>query len=138
MVAQPAPLVDVSTLQPAVESLRADLDTNLDARVLDSKAPSAESTEDNVLAALFSTDAVPPPPPLGNAKRRRGRNEDRELEVARIDSIVDKEATQLRSIKLVVGASNSRVVQAEKSTTDGAVIVERGTTERVFFGEDTA
>ena len=39
MLARPAPPVDVSTLQAAVDSLRADIDTILEARVPESKAP---------------------------------------------------------------------------------------------------
>ena len=38
---------------------------------------------------------------------------------------------------MVIGASSSRVVKAEKSTTDGAAIVERITTEGVVDAEDT-
>ena len=55
MLARPTPLVDVSTLQAAVDSLRADIDTILEARVPESEAPSVEPTEDTVLAALFAT-----------------------------------------------------------------------------------
>ena len=39
VLARPAPLVDVSTLQAAVESLRADIDMILEARVPESEAP---------------------------------------------------------------------------------------------------
>ena len=55
VLARPAPRVDVSTLQAAVDSLRADIDTILVARVPESEAPSVESAEDTVLAALFAT-----------------------------------------------------------------------------------
>ena len=55
MLARPAPQVDMSTLQAAVDSLRADIDTTLEARVPESKAPSVEPAEDTVLAALFAT-----------------------------------------------------------------------------------
>ena len=48
------------------------------------------------------------------------------MEAARRDLIVDEEARQLRSIELAACESSSRIVEA-KSTTDGAVIVERGT-----------
>ena len=41
VLARPAPLVDVSTLQAAVDSLRADIDMILEARVPESEAPSA-------------------------------------------------------------------------------------------------
>ena len=73
---RPAPPVDVSTLQVAVNSLRADIDTILEARVPESEAPSVEPAEDTVLAALFATSEIPPPPPRENSKRRRGRLED--------------------------------------------------------------
>ena len=67
--------MELSTLQAAVDSLRADIDTILEARVPDSEAPSVEPAEDTVLAALFTTE-IPPPPPRESAKRRRGRVED--------------------------------------------------------------
>ena len=63
VLACPAPPVDVSTLLDTVESLRADLDMILEAWVPESEAPSAEPAEDTVLAALFSTVVVQPPPP---------------------------------------------------------------------------
>ena len=92
VLARPAPLVDVLTLQAAVDSLRANIDTILEARVPESVAPSVEPTEDTVLADLFATLEIPPPPPREHAKRRRGRAEDevrarkkerREMEAAR-------------------------------------------------------
>ena len=55
VLALPAPQVDVSTLQAAVESLRSDLDMILEARVPESEAPSVEPAKDTVLAALFAT-----------------------------------------------------------------------------------
>ena len=63
VLAQPSPIVDLTTLQAAVESPRAYLDTILEAQVLGSEAPSTDPDEDTVLAALFFTTAVPPPPP---------------------------------------------------------------------------
>ena len=62
VLARPAPSVDVSTLQAAVDSLRADIDTILEARVPESEAPFVEPAEDTVLVALFTTE-IPPPPP---------------------------------------------------------------------------
>ena len=53
VLARPAPPMDVSTLQAAVDSLRADIDTILEARVPEFEAPSVELAEDTVLAALF-------------------------------------------------------------------------------------
>ena len=76
VLARPTPPVDVSTLQAAVDSLRADIDTILEARVPDSEAPSIEPDEDTMLAALFATFYISPPPPQESAKRRRGRVED--------------------------------------------------------------
>ena len=75
MLARPVPRVDVSTLQAAVDSLRADINTILEARVLESEASSAEPAEDTVMATLFATSEIPPPPPRENSKRCRGREE---------------------------------------------------------------
>ena len=55
VLARPAPLVDVSTLQTTAESLRAGIDTISKARVLEYEAPSVEPAEDTLLAALFAT-----------------------------------------------------------------------------------
>ena len=71
VLARPAPPVNVSTLQAAVDSLRADIDMILEARVPEFEAPSAEPAEDTVMAALFATSEMPPPPPREHAKRRR-------------------------------------------------------------------
>ena len=101
VLARPAPPVDVSTLQAAVDSLRVDIDTILEARVPESEAPSIEPTEDTVLAVFFATSEIPPPPPRESAKRRRGRAEDeararkkerREMESARRSSLAEEEA----------------------------------------------
>ena len=59
------------------------------------------------------------------------------MEAARRDSITDEEARQLRAIELTDGASRPRVFEAEKTTIDGVVIVERGTTEGDVDAEDT-
>ena len=86
MLARPTPPVDVSTLQAAVDSLRADIDTILEARVPDSEAPSVEPAEDTVLAALFATSEIPLPPlermPRGvgveqTTRREHGRSAER-------------------------------------------------------------
>ena len=71
VLSRPAPQVDVSTLQVAIESLRADIDMILEARVPESKSPSAEPAEDTVMAALFSTSEIPPPPLRDHAKRHK-------------------------------------------------------------------
>ena len=68
VLARPAPPVDVSTLQAAVDSLRADIDTILEARVSEPIDP----IEDTVLAVLFATSEIPQPSPRESAKRRRG------------------------------------------------------------------
>ena len=72
VLAWKSPLVDVSTLQPAVESLRADIDMILEARVPESEDPCADPAEDTVLVALFATSEISHPPPQVHAKRRRG------------------------------------------------------------------
>ena len=144
VLARPAPPVDVSTLQAAVDSLRADIDTILEARVPESEAPSVEPAEDTVLAALFATSEIPPPPPREHAKRRRGREEDeararkkerREMEAARRASLAEEEAHQMRASELAAGASSSRTVETAGGTTDGAVVAE-DTTEGVQIAED--
>ena len=95
MLARPALPVDVSTLQAAVDNLRADIDTILEARVPEYEALFVKPAEDTVLAALYATSEIPPPPPRESAKRRRGRAEDererkkerREIEAARRASL---------------------------------------------------
>ena len=54
VLARPAPQVDVLTLQAVVESLRADIDMILEARVPESEAPSAEPTDDTVMVPYSS------------------------------------------------------------------------------------
>ena len=66
VLAQPAPPVDVSTLQASVDSLRADIDTILGERVPESVEPA----EDTVLAALFPTPDIPRSSLRESAKRR--------------------------------------------------------------------
>ena len=114
VLACPSPLVDVSTLQDAVDSLRADIDMILEARVPEFEAPSADLAEDTVMAALFVTSGIPPHPPRENAKRHRGREEDEararkkercEIEAARRASLADEEVRQMRAIELAAGAS---------------------------------
>ena len=73
VLARPAPQVDVSTLQAAVESLRADIDMILEDRVHESEDPSAKPTADTVMAKLFATSETPRPPLREHAKRRKGR-----------------------------------------------------------------
>ena len=53
VLARPAPSVDVSTLQAAVDSLREDIETILEARVPESEAPSVEPAKDTVLATIL-------------------------------------------------------------------------------------
>ena len=62
VLARPAPPVDVSTLPAAVDRLRADIDMILEGRVPESEAPSVKPAEDTVLAALFATSEIRPPP----------------------------------------------------------------------------
>ena len=53
----------MSTLQAVVESLRAYIDMILEAKVPEFEAPSADPTEDIVLASLLVYSNIPPPPP---------------------------------------------------------------------------
>ena len=133
VLARPAPQVDVSTLQAAVESLREDIDMILEARVLESEAPSAEPAEDTVMTALFATSEIPPPYPQEHAKRRKGGEEDedrsrknelREMEVARRASLADEEPRWIRAIESVAGESSSRDVAIVGGTADSDVADE--------------
>ena len=144
MLSRPTPQVDVSTLQAAVESLRADIDMILEARVPESDAPCVEAADDTVLAALFANYEIPPSPPRDNAKMCRGREEDeararkkehREIEAARRASLAEGEAHKMRASELAAGASSSRTVEIAGGTTDGAVVAE-DTTEGVQIAED--
>ncbi|TMW99310.1 hypothetical protein EJD97_002766 [Solanum chilense] len=119
--------------EAAVDSLRADINTILEARVLESEAPSVDPAKDNVLAALFTTSKIPPPPPRESAKRCRGRAEDEararkkergEMEAARRASLAEEAAHQLRATELAARASSSRTVDIEGGTTDGAVVAQ--------------
>ena len=71
VLAHPAPPMNVSTLQAAVDSLRTDIDMILEARVPESETLSTEPAEETVMAALFSSSEIPPPPPREHAKRCR-------------------------------------------------------------------
>ena len=57
------PPVDVLTLQGTVDTLHADIDMILEARVPESEAPFVEPREDTVMAAIFATSEISPPPP---------------------------------------------------------------------------
>ena len=61
-LALPVPQVDISNLQATVESLRADIDMILQARVPESEAPSTEPIEDIVTAVVFAISEILPPP----------------------------------------------------------------------------
>ena len=137
MLARPSPPVDVLTLQAAVESLRADIDMILEARVLESEAPSAEPAEDTVMTALFATSEIPSPPPREHAKRRRGREEydaraqkkeRREMEAARRALLADEEAHRIRAVESDARASISRDVEIAGDTAD-SVFADAETTE---------
>jgi len=123
----------VSTLQAAVDGLRADIDKILEARAPESQAPSVETVEDTVLASLFATLEIPPPPSQENSKMRRGRGEEevrarkkerREMKAARRASLAKEKAHQMRASELAAGASSSRTVEIARGTTDGAVVAE--------------
>ena len=69
VLTRPAPQVDMSTLQAAVESLREDIDIILESKVPKSESPFAEPTEGTMVAALFAPSKIPPPPHQENAQR---------------------------------------------------------------------
>ena len=103
--------MDVSTLQAAVDSLRADIDTILEARVPEPEAPSVEPVEDTVLAALFATSEFPPPPPRESAKRcELGRRSAEKWRLRRA-SLAEEEANRMRASELAAGASSSHTVE---------------------------
>ena len=144
VLAWPNRPVDVSNLQAAVDSLRADINTILEAKVRESKDNSVEPADYTVLAAIFATSKIPPPPPREHAKGRRGRSEDeararkkerREMEAARRASLAEEAAQQMRASELEAGASSSRTVDIAGITTDGAVVAE-DTIEVVQIAED--
>ena len=76
VLARPAHPVDVSTLQAAVDNLRAYIDMILEARVPEYETPSVELAEDTVMTTILATSEIPPTPLQEHAKRRRGREED--------------------------------------------------------------
>ena len=149
VLARPAPPVDVSTLQAAVDSLRADIDTILEAKVRESKDNSVEPAEDTVLAALFTTIEILAPPPREHAKRHSDRAEDeaqarkkerREMEAARRALIAEETAHQIRAGELAAGASSSRTVEIAGGSADSFVVAEDTSegvqiTEKVGSGE---
>ena len=67
VLARPAPPVDMSTLQASVDSLRADIDTILEARVPGSEAPSVKPAEDTTEGVQIVEDvgSGEPNPPAG-------------------------------------------------------------------------
>lgn len=69
VLAHPAPTIDWTTLQDAMESLQEDMDNIMEIRGPEPEASLLETTEDTMLAALFTTLIVPPPYPRECAKR---------------------------------------------------------------------
>ncbi|TMX01568.1 hypothetical protein EJD97_024277 [Solanum chilense] len=143
VLARPSPQVDVSTLQVAVDSLRADINMILEPRVPESEAPSLVLAADTMMAALFATSEIPPPPTREHAKRHRGREEDesrsqnkecREMEAVRRASLFDEKARRMRAVESAGGASSSRNVEIAGGTTDNVVAAE-DTTEGVHITE---
>ena len=97
----------------------------------ESEAPSVDPTDDTVLAALFATSEIPPPPPREHAKRHRGRAEDearawkkecREMEAVRRASLAEEEAHHMSASELAAGASSSRTMEIAGGTIDSAVV----------------
>ena len=95
-----------------------------------------------MFASLFTTNIVISSVPCERAKRHRSsrtsegedartqKNERINLEVVRRSLLLHKEACQMRSRELVVGASSSRVEVVARSTTEDADTVV-STTEGV-------
>ncbi|TMX04506.1 hypothetical protein EJD97_007921 [Solanum chilense] len=98
-----------------------------------------QTTEEIVLAVLFPTSEILPPPSREHAKRRRGREENearsrnkehREMKAARRASIADEEAHLIRAVESAAGASSSRDVETAGGTVD-SVVGDEDTTEGV-------
>ena len=111
----------------------------LQARVPESEAPSAEPAEDIVMAALFATSEIPPPPPRDHAKRCRGREKDEarawkkerhEIEAVRRASLADEDARQIGVVGSVARAYSSRDVAIAGGTVD-SVVADEDTTKSV-------
>ena len=111
----------------------------LEARVPEFEAPSAEPAEDTVMAALFATFEIQPPPHREHAKRHKVREEDeararmkerRKMEAAGRASLADEEARRIRVVESDAGTSSSRYVAIEGGTAD-SVVVDEDTTEGV-------
>ena len=108
VLASSAPQVDVSTLQAAVESLRADIYMILESRVPECKSPYADLVVDTLMASLYPTSEISPLPPREHARRCKGRKEDVareqkkehcEMKPTRRASLIDEEALQIRAVE---------------------------------------
>lgn len=77
VLTRPALTIYLTTLQADVASLRADVDIILDVRVLESKATPAETTEDTVLATLFTSSNASQHPPHEHSKRHLSRESEK-------------------------------------------------------------
>lgn len=65
----PAPTIDLTILQEVVASLRADMDIILEMKEPEPATAPVETTEDIVLAALFTAPIAPPHEPRGRVKQ---------------------------------------------------------------------
>ena len=107
--------------------------------VPESEAPFAEPAEDTVMAALFATSEIQPPPPREHSRRRKVREkneagarkkERREMEAARRASLADEKARRMSTVELATGASRSRNVEIAGGTAD-SVVADEDTTQGV-------
>ena len=73
VLAWPAPTIDLTTLQAVVASLRADIDSIMEAQVPEFEPPSTKRAKDIVMATLFSTTDAPSAQPREHTKRHRSR-----------------------------------------------------------------
>ncbi|TMX03049.1 hypothetical protein EJD97_018556 [Solanum chilense] len=98
-----------------VESLRADMDNIFEMRGPEPQSAPVETTEDTVLAALFTAPIAPPPEPHEHAKRncykntsegedaRTHKKERTDLEAVRRALFLYEEARHIRTRELVLG-----------------------------------
>lgn len=140
VLARPAYTIDLTTLQEASPSLRADVDNILEMRGPELETASVELVEDTMLVVLFTTLTAVQSEPREHVKRhhsnhttkgdeaRARKKELADLEAARRASLLDEDTHQMRDQYLAVGASSSRHEVVEKSTTEGAETAV-GTTE---------
>ncbi|TMW96937.1 hypothetical protein EJD97_006518 [Solanum chilense] len=127
-------------IQPWMKRSIAEEEERLESKMVQhTERKMAESLLRTVMAALFATFEIPPPPLQEHSKRHKGREEDeararkkehRDMEVARRSSLADEEARRIRAVESLAGASSSRDV-AIAGGTSYSVVADEDTTEGI-------